>query len=427
MIFDRAIKNQSRDSPGVSVTPVTGRLDDLQNWMVNAPYSMTNATRAMKISTANACIEILSNSMSKYPYYVLDGRTKERVQHPLSELIERRPNEAMSPSQYKKLVEVQRLTCGNAYVYVNRSRLSARPEELIPLPPRCVAVDFDEDGNLWYRFTHPNTGRTWMLRSWDVIHLKAYSDDGIHGISVLERASEVLATAEAAQRYENRLYTQNAQPAGVLTIDSVLDKEKKNKVRQEWHNIYGGADNAFRVAVLDLGMKYQAVSLSNRDTQFVESKDVSVEDITRFFGVPLYKVNSGKQSYSSNEQNAIEFVTGTMQPTVTQYEEEYSYKLLFDSELRKGLEVRVNMMAELRGDHQSRGAWYKNMRDTGAFSVDDIRALEDMPPVPGGDVRLASLNYVPLEDFRRLSVARNDPQKGGVEDGMVEDTEQRRG
>ena len=136
-----------------------------------------------------------------------------------------------------------------------------------------------------------------------------------------------------------------------------------------------------------------------------------MEDIARFFGVPMYKLNAGKQSYNSNEQNGIEYVTGTLHPIVTQCEEEDTYKLLFDSEKQRGLEIRRNMMAELRGDSGSRGAWYKTGREIGMFSVNDIRALEDMPDVEGGDTRQASLNYVPLELFRELSVSRN--QGGG--------------
>ena len=68
------------------------------------------------------------------------------------------------------------------------------------------------------------------------------------------------------------------------------------------------------------------------------------------------------------------------------------------------------MMAELRGDSTARATWYKNMREIGVFSPNDILALEDMPTVDGGDTRYASLNYVPLELFRELSIKRN---KGG--------------
>jgi HK97 family phage portal protein len=217
----------------------------------------------------------------------------------------------------------------------------------------------------------------------------------------------VIDTAKATQRYENGFYTRNARPVGILKTQSSIGKEAKDKIREEWHKIHEGVDNAFRIAVLDLGIDYQSISMSNKDTQFVESKAVTVEDIARFFGVPLYKINAGKQSYNSNEQNGIEYVVNTLHPIVTQYEEEDTYKLLFEQEQKKGLEIRRNMMAELRGDFSSRGNWYKAMREIGAYSVNDILALEDRPNVPGGNTRYASLNYIPLERFDELSVSRN--------------------
>ena len=90
-----------------------------------------------------------------------------------------------------------------------------------------------------------------------------------------------------------------------------------------------------------------------------------------------------------------------------QYEEELTRKLLTASEVSRGLRIRVNMMAELRGDASSRSAWYKALREIGVYSTNDIRALEDLPDVDGGDERYASLNYVPLALWRKLSLLRN--------------------
>ena len=145
----------------------------------------------------------------------------------------------------------------------------------------------------------------------------------------------------------------------------------------------------------------------------MEQAELSVEDIARVFGVPLYKLQAGKQSYSSNEQNAIEYVVGTLHPNATIWEQELLYKLLNPQDVARGLRIRGNLMAELRGDFNSRGTWYRNMRDNGAFSVNDIRALEDMPDVDGGDEHYASLNYVPLQDWRELSRERAMQGGGG--------------
>ena len=100
-------------------------------------------------------------------------------------------------------------------------------------------------------------------------------------IIVEVEAQETIDTAKAAQMYENGLYTRNARPVGILKTDSSMNKEAKDKIREEWHKIHEGVDNAFRIAVLDLGIDYKPISVSNKDTQFVESKAVSVEDIAR--------------------------------------------------------------------------------------------------------------------------------------------------
>ena len=97
---------------------------------------------------------------------------------------------------------------------------------------------------------------------------------------------------------------------------------------------------------------------------------------------------------------------GTLHPIVTQYEEEQTWKLLTDRELTAGLEIRINMMAELRGDTESRRKWYQTMLQEGPFSVNDVLALEDLPDIPGGDEHRASLNYVPLSMWPELSRLR---------------------
>ena len=165
-------------------------------------------------------------------------------------------------------------------------------------------------------------------------------------------------------------------------------------------------------SILDLGLKYTPIAATNKDAQFVENKEVSIRDIARYFGVPLYKLQEGKQAYGSNEQNAIEYVVSTLHPIVNQYAEEQTWKLLTNTELRQGLEIRINMMAELKGDTASRGNWYRTLRDVGAFSVNNILELEDMPDVEGGDERYASLNYVPLSDWKELSRKRAESGQG---------------
>ena len=384
----------------------------------------TGETFARKLSAVDRCIEILSDSMGKLPCYIMDSKSRERVDLPLLRLLNVRPNEAMTPFVAKKVVETSRLVTGNGYEWILRDPRSGRITELIPVPGHLVEPWRDMSGRVWYTVTHPWTGEPMRLPNEDVCHYKAASRDGITGVGVLRRASEVIASAQAQQQYERNYYENGGQPSGVLQTDSdlngyakgpdgkVLTRDDgspvtlKDQLRSQWEKVHAGPSNSHRLAILDLGLKYNPIAANNADAQFIESKEVSIRDIARYFGVPLYKLQEGKQAYGSNEQNAIEYVVGTLHPNVSQYEEERTWKLLTKSQVDAGLEIRINMMAELRGDTAARGQWYKDMLQEGPFSVNDVRALEDLPDVPGGQHRRASLNYVPLEDWQELSRLR---------------------
>ena len=412
---------QKSAAPGLS-------LESADGWVPAGRRRELTADAAMKISAVSACVEIISNAIGMLPVYVMDSGSKARLgDHPLGRVLWERTNEAMSPFVFFRLLECQRLLRGNACAWIYRDGYG-EPVELIPLPPStCEPVIEPGTGRLWYLATEPKSGRMYKLSPADILHFKAYSPDGIKGVSVLRRARQTLEIASAAQRYEQALYENGGRPSGILkaatdlggttTLPDGTEISMKDYIRREWDKIHAGPGNGFRTAVLDLGMEYQAISMNNSDAQFVQNKAVTIADIARFFGVPLYKLGEGKQSYSSNEQNGIEFCVNTIQPIITQMEFEESGKLLTIGDRRRGLEVRHNMMALLRGDSASRMNVYRTLREIGVYSPNDICALEDMPPVPGGDTRYSSLNYVPLEDFRELSRARNivGGQKGDSE------------
>lgn len=388
---------------------------------------------ARLLSAVDRCIEILSDSVAKLPAYVMDRSSREHVPHSILRLLNDRPNEAMTPFIRKKVLETSRLEGGNAYDWIVRDPRTAAPVELIPIPWQLVQPWRDMSGRVWYDVTHPITGKAMRLPQEDICHYKNATRGGLKGISTLARAAEVISTARAAQQYDLSYYNNGGQPSGVLQTDSDLSGyakgadgkvlfrpdgsavSLKDQLRSQWERVHMGPSNAHRVAILDLGLEYKPLAASNRDAQFVENKQLSVTDIARYFGVPLYKLNEGKQAYGSNEQNAIEYVVSTLHPIITQYEEELSYKLLTDSELAR-YEIRINMMAELKGDTSSRAAWYRAMSELSVFCPDDICALEDIPNVPGGHLRRASLNYVPLDMWEELSRLRNGGGSPGKEE-----------
>lgn len=397
-------------------------IDDPAGWLTGEGLVGMSRDRAMKISTVNRCVEVLSTSMAVLPIYIMDEGSKARLaDHRLGRVLWGRANEAMTSFDYQRLMMANQLLRGNAYAWIYRDPRSGHPLELLPLPPDYVQSWVDGGGRVWYLFTDPKTGAVTPLRQDDVLHYKAYSEDGLEGISILRRASLTLDTARAAQQYENRTWRSGGQPSGVLTTESdlggattpvtmadgtVQQVDAKEHLRQCWERVHSGAENAFRVAVLDLGLKYQPISMTNSDAQFVESNEVRVADVCRFFGIPLHLAYAGKQSYQSNEQNGIEFVNYTLLPFETQWSQVDTSGLLLPSERAKGLRIKRELKVLLKGDTAAQAAWYKAGREMGVYSVNDIRALEDLPAVLGGDTRYSSLNYVPLDAFIELSRQR---------------------
>lgn len=417
MIFDKAVQRISARMHG-GLT-----LSDPAGWQTGGTLFEGKALQAMKLPAVNACIEIISDSIAKMPVFLMDSTSKEKISnHPALQLLAGRPTEALTAFDYHKLMESRRIAYGNAYAIILRDRWG-RPAELLPIAPDYMTPYLHDGGRQWYVGINPRTGEYRRFWPADVLHYKAFSTDGIEGISYIRRGAQTIEAALQAQRYETSFYRNGARLDGVLSTETDLSQRRKldkngneidikSKIRSEWARMHSGPDNAFRIAVLDNGLKYTPVTSSNRDAQFIESKLASLEDIGRLFNIPLYKLGVGKQTYASNVQAAIEYMQRTLSPIVSAHEQEDSYKLLTLSEQARGLQLRRNMMGELRGDWAARGVWFRTMREIGVYSVDDIRALEDLPDVSGGSARYASLNYVPLDQFAQLSATRNAPEGG---------------
>lgn len=398
------------------------RLDDPAGWGFE---DRITDEAALKLSAVYACVTYLCDFVSGLPVYVWDANKRKRVEdHSLNRVLSVRPNAWQTPSAWKRCTMNAILMAGNGYTYIVRDGASAEIKELLPLRPDCMRVDL-LDNKPVYTYTAPKTGTVYALDSAEILHLPGNGGNGLTGQPVLKYAADTLRRAGTAEKYEESVYKNNARPGGILKTDADLSGAsevpdpkdptkmltKKENVRRAWEKAHAGGDNAFRIAILDNGLEYEAIKVDAYDASFVASKEVSVADIARFFGVPLHCLGAGKQSYSSNEQNSLEFIQGRGLAIIRAWEDELSYKLLTDAELDKGFRIKFNLDGRLRGDTAARAAFYKSMREIGAYSVNDILQLEDRPDVEGGDTRNASLNYVPLADFEELSKKRNGLDK----------------
>lgn len=401
-------------------TPSVLTLDNPAGWTTGESVGVSTDA-ALKLSAVYGAVDYLCNFVASLPIYIYNDTTRRREKdHHLRQLLRLRPNSYQTPADYKRFMMRNLALRGNAYAFIRRNPKTMLPEELIPLRADHVAEQMTE-GKLEYVYTGSADGKMYVLDALDVIHYKWDSDNGYTGIPVLRYAAPTLSVAQAGLEYENAIYRNGSRPSGVLQTTADLSGEsktpdpseegkflsKKDVIRQAWERVQAGTGNAFRVAVLDHGLEYKPLTINSYDAQYIAARDFTVSDIARFFGVPLHALMSGKQSYSSNEQNSLEFLQGRGTALLRMMEEEDTYKLLVLDEIERGLWIKRNLDARMRGDSAARATYYRAMHDIGVYNVNDIRGLEDLPDVEGGDIHKASLNYIPLEDFRALSLARN--------------------
>lgn len=341
---------------------------------------------AEQLSPVAAAHRILTDSMSVLPIALrrkAGGERQELDNRPdLDYVLHCRMNDAMSPAMGKKILMSQAFWHGLGAAYIERDALG-RVTGLYPLQTAGYQYMRDRDtGQSWYAFTVDDMTRKFQPGDLLLCFFETY--DGKHGRGMLDLARETVATDRAAQKYLRKFYAGGGALSGVLEIESDATPQTREKVRKAFQSYASDMDSVYKMAVVDKGMKYTPIGISQSDAQFIESRGFSVAEVARFTGIPEFMLQSGKQSYNSNEQQQLVFVTNALVPHVTMWEQEWAYKLFTDTELRDGCYMRFNVSALMRGDDATRSKFYQTMVYSGIYNLDECRALEEMNPMPDG-------------------------------------------
>ena len=352
--------------------------------------------KAEKISAVAAAHRIYTNSMAVMPWMIRrrDGSNRlEAPEHYLNGILKRQMNERQTPYTVKKILHSQAFWYGVGFCYVARNS-RGEVKGIYPLPSDGYTRYVDETtGQTWYLFSintdYPNAKTLQrprytnkFLESELLAHyFETY--DGYTGRGVLALARDAIEGDYAAQKFSVNFYKHGARPSGAVKYASgPMNEETRRIVREDFERAYHGLDNAGKTIILDMGMDYQQFSLSQKDSQYIESRTFTVEEIARFTGIPEYMLQGGKQSYESNEQQNQDYYRNFLLPSITQDEEAWTSRLLSKADQQAGYYLKMNFSALLRSDDQARAKFYQAMWGISALSSDEVRALEDMSPLP---------------------------------------------
>ncbi len=381
MILDQAMAPRN----SVEETPLPW--EQLSHWFQMVFSSdeaiETSQANAEHLSPVAAAHRILTNSFGLIPFgvYRKDGEARVQVDDAdLNRVLKVRPNDYMSPFMLRKIVMSNAFWHGFGAVW-NRKDSDGRVIARIPLPTDCCTIRKDRNtGTYWYDYNVDGMQKTFANSELSFLYFETY--DGIHGRGMLDLAREAISVDAMAQRYNKKFYQNGARLSGIVEVDTDANKETRNRIKQEFKSF--ASDDAFAVAVLDHSMKFTPLGLSQSDSQFIESRGFTVEEISRFSGVPKHMLQTGKESYNSNAQQRLNYVTDTLLPFVVQWESEDSYKLISLELRQNGVYVHGNVEALLRADPATRADFYVKLIEHSVMCPDDARGKEELNPIPGG-------------------------------------------
>ena len=362
---------------------------------------------AMQIATVYACVRLLAESVAQLPLhlyrYTDSGTGKEMAaDHPVYPIIHRQPNPEMTSFTWRETMMVHLLLWGNSYSQIIRDGKNGILS-IYPLLPENVEVDRNERGEIYYiyhAYTDEAPGeknKDIIFQREEVLHVPGLGFNGLVGFSPIAMMKNALGSTLAVEKYGSAFFKNGAQPSGVLEHPGVL--KNPEKIRQNWTDVYGGANNAHKVCVLEEGMSYKAISLPPEDSQFLSTRQFGVEEICRIFRVPPHMVQDLQRATFNNiEHMAIEFVMHTLMPWLIRIEQAIIKDVLVDEE-KDQLFPKFNVDGLMRGDYKSRMEGYAVAITNGIMSVNDVRKLENMDPLDdadGGNLHLINGSYTRL-------------------------------
>lgn len=386
------VKEAATGQPAVELEPRWGRRSQ------SGEYVSVEGSKA--ISTAYRAGNIISDDVAKMPFQMIRrmGRSVEQVDpdpvtRNMAYLLQVSPNLwGWTPFQFKKAVTDWKIWYGNAYIW----QPVIGPRQLLILPADRTQPVFDMDGGLWYKHQFLN-GKTVYIPSVEILHLMINPDaNGFVGRGVITYARETFGRQLGGHKTQAALYKQGFLPAAYVQMAGELNPEARRKVRAEYESQMSGAENIYRLAVLDSTItKFEPITIQLRDAQFLEGIEAGDVDIANFFGLPLHMINRGKEAYNSNEQKYIEYLTGTLDAHLVPWEEGARIRWLSSDEQATTF-FKFVRESLLRMDSKARAEKNAIEIQNGIRTPNEAREKEDLSAYPDGDRFYMAGNILPI-------------------------------
>ena len=376
-------------------------------------YNTYKTSLALTLSAVYRCVEVITNGVASLPvklYKVDKDGYKYELNNELSYILSKKPSGKINAFTFYKLIVKDILMSGNAYALIMRDG-KGNVTGLQYVPAGLVSP-IDRIDHIEYLVTGLNK----PVRQEDILHFMNYTDNGVYGVSVLTYARRTLGIADAGDKSAENFFKSGSCSSGFLKFDGPSSGKQREEILSAWNQATGGPNNGPNgIAVLPCNVDYTQLSIDPADAQLLESRQFSVVEICRFFGVsPWHCFDLTKASYNNSEMSELEFLNDTLRPLLTKIEMELETKLFRQGE---SYDIKFDVNELLRTDKKSQAEYLTKMFNLGVLSPNDIRKELDMEPVDGGDIHVAQVNLTSIKNLETINAtADNRLKEEGLQD-----------
>jgi HK97 family phage portal protein len=354
--------------------------------------STWSRTRALQLTTVWACIKIRAETIGALPAQVVEYQGQTRIRKNAPTWLEK-PNPETTRFQLFELTSASLDADGNAFWFKERDRLGRVMEVWPASPGRAEVFREKVQGRLGpkrFRFGNEEFGTD------EVLHIAGFSLPGrMRGMNPIDQHRHALGLAVAAEEYGEEFFSNGAVMSGVIEHPSDPGPQNARRMQESFARDHSGRRRRHKPGVLFGGAKWTQLTIPNDSAQFLETRKYQRNEICSIFRVPPHKIGDLERATFSNiEHQSIEWATDGVMPSTSRIEA----AIYADGDLlERGDHLKINLGGLMRGDTTSRFAAYAIGRQWGWLSADDVRALEDMNPLPDGigQSYLEPLNMVP--------------------------------
>ena len=359
--------------------------------------------RAMQITAVYACVKIITQTVATLPLHVYEKTATGRnlvTDHPVHDLFRVSPNNLMTPLDFRQAMTAQLCMWGNAYAFIERN--NGRVTAITPARVGCM-TPVRIGNEVWYDYQTQEGLRRFSADN--ILHIKGFGTDGIIGLSPLRYGAQAFGVTVATEQHAAHSFSSGGRPSGVLMTDRILTDVQRGQLKDIYEDV-ATSDGLF---VLEGGTKYQAISIPPDDLQMLQSRQFQLGEIARMFGVPSFLINDTEKSTSWGtgiEQQNLGFLAYGLRPYLVQWEAAVNSALFTRSEQKKYY-VEHSVEGLLRADIATRYAAYATAVTNGWKTRNEIRALDNDPPIEGADELTAQVNMSPLNKLGEKQEAPN--------------------